>query len=115
MPELRHYLPFFVSAFQLSDTGRPLPCKASAAGSAASRSEMLASGLGLGDDADAFSVTSTMRHGMGGEGAAASVVESASVSWRAEEEWNSTYTLRLSMVPNSFVPHRYETTTRAGQ
>lgn len=85
----------FVYALQLSNTDRPLPGEASAAGSVASRSEMLTSGLGLGDDA--------IR-----ERAAASVVESANVSWRAEEEWNSTYTLRLSMVPNSFVPHRYE-------
>eukprot|EP00903_Cladosiphon_okamuranus_P017746 g16336.t1 len=27
------------------------------------------------------------------------------VDWRAEEEWNSTYTLRLPLVPTSFVPH----------
>lgn len=46
-----------------------------------------------------------MRHGMGGESAGAGVVESANVSWRAEEEWNSTYTLRLAMVPSTFVPH----------
>lgn len=26
--------------------------------------------------------------------------------WSTEEEWNSTYTVRLQLVPSSFVPHR---------
>lgn len=30
------------------------------------------------------------------------------VDWRAEEEWNSTYTLRLPLVPISFVPHGWD-------
>ncbi|CAN0154421.1 unnamed protein product [Scytosiphon promiscuus] len=29
-----------------------------------------------------------------------------SVDWRAEEEWNSAYTLKLPLVPVAFVPHR---------
>lgn len=27
------------------------------------------------------------------------------VDWRAEEEWNSAYTVKLSLVPVAFVPH----------
>lgn len=26
--------------------------------------------------------------------------------WGGEEEWNSTYTVRLALVPTTFVPHR---------
>eukprot|EP00752_Nemacystus_decipiens_P015142 g13489.t1 len=55
--------------------------------------------------------------GVGGEGEGEGVWErsaagadagadaAGSVDWRAEEEWNSTYTLRLALVPSAFVPH----------
>lgn len=56
--------------------------------------------LGLADAADTHDMVT------GEKGTGGGIADSASVSWRAEEEWNSTYTLRLSMVPNSFVPPR---------
>ena len=42
---------------------------------------------------------------VGGEGASEGSGAAESVDWRVEEEWNSTYTLRLPLVPTSFVPH----------